>query len=78
MITKLKILVVGDETHSLQELQEEIDEKGKKKGKTKEKENENSSFGCQICGEEFKSKGSLRFHMFHHNPKSKNKFQCIG
>ncbi|EEB19088.1 Gastrula zinc finger protein XLCGF64.1, putative [Pediculus humanus corporis] len=72
------INIVGDETHSLQELQEEIDEKGKKKGKTKEKENENSSFGCQICGEEFKSKGSLRFHMFHHNPKSKNKFQCIG
>lgn len=74
----VSLLVIGDQSPTIQALSEELDEKGKEKEKEKEKENENTSFGCHICGEEFKSKGSLRFHMFHHNPKSKNKFQCIG
>ncbi|KAK6618700.1 hypothetical protein RUM43_013091 [Polyplax serrata] len=72
------VQIAGDQSPTIQALSEELDEKGKEKEKEKEKENENTSFGCHICGEEFKSKGSLRFHMFHHNPKSKNKFQCIG
>lgn len=59
------------------EEEESQDVKDKKKKKKKE-EDENTVHSCHICGEEFKTKGSLRFHMFHHNPKSKNKFQCIG
>lgn len=54
------------------------DDDKKKKGKRKKLQDENEIFGCNTCGEGFKTKGSLRFHMMQHNPKAKNKFQCIG
>lgn len=45
--------------------------------KKKSKEQETGPFFCGICQAEFSSSASLRFHSYHHNPKTK-RFSCIG
>lgn len=49
-----------------------------KKGKRKRQKDENVVYACNLCDSQYRNKGALRFHLMQHNPKSKNKFQCIG
>ncbi|KAK6622060.1 hypothetical protein RUM44_001867 [Polyplax serrata] len=52
-------------------------DKAKKVTEKKKKEPEIGPFYCNVCSAEFHSSASLRFHSYHHNPKSK-RFSCIG
>lgn len=67
-----------DQLPTLQPLQPvPMEEKKPTKKQKKCKEQEEGPFVCVLCNAEFSSPASLRFHSYHHNPKTR-RFSCIG